>query len=126
MNRPVWDSPTSEDAKRQMLNLVWGTVLDTYVWYLLGDITELTADERAAIVTDMLSGADGFGDLELHQSGALIGRPTLLRLRGRVTLQPSLTIRGRYCPLYQVGIVDGDPFVNFYLEWREQQVPPRS
>jgi hypothetical protein len=100
-----WKSPNSEKAKRQLIETDWDTVLThTYLWYEIGNVVLLTKDEEKLIIKEFFpDGKAGFGDIELHRGEQIPGTPVLLRLRGDLRLKPSLTLRGRYCPLYQIG-----------------------
>lgn len=119
-----WRSPESNDAKAELIGKAWGEEMDTYLFYEIGDVNRLTDEEQERIVKEFFpGGAAGFGDVELHRSSELKGHPMLLRLRGLLTLHPSLTLRGRVCPLYQIGYSDmlgsaasGD-MINFHERW---------
>lgn len=125
MDTQDWTSSASEEAKRELIGKDWGDEVDTYLWYEIGDVSRLTKEEFKAIVAECFLAECGIGDLELHASQNLRGSPTLLRLRGKLWLRPALTIRGRYCPLYQVGHGGSGLFdpssdnVNFYEQWKE-------
>ena len=115
---PNWREEASEEAKRETLGAVrWSQEVDTYLWYEIGDVSRLTKDEIGDIVAENFVSKVGFGDVELHRSAQLPGGPTLLRLRGTLRLRPSLTLRGRYCPLYQVGHGSDADCVNFHDLW---------
>ncbi|MBI2485167.1 hypothetical protein HYW18_03410 [Candidatus Uhrbacteria bacterium] len=132
---PDWRSPTSDLAKLALIKREWGAQIDnTYLWYEIGPITRLTNEEVATIVKQcFVHHTVGFGDVEIHPS-MLIQGAMLLRLRGTLFLQPALTIRNRYCPLYQVGHGGGfvttadDDCVNFHRVWeldaKETEVGP--
>lgn len=128
-----WMLPVSEEVKRVEIGRAWGEVLDDYLWYELGDVSSLTdAEEQEIVATFFLDGKARFGDVELHGSSCIPGRATILRLRGKVRLLPSIELRGRYCPLYQVGHFDpwsdrsSKGAVNFHRLWNGEDEKPSA
>ena len=123
-----WMRPEADAAKEALLGKPWGTVIDDYLWYELGEIDGLDDAEETAVIKEAFpSGATRFGDVELHRAepGVLPGDPALLRLRGPVRILPALTIRGRRCALFEVGHIglyasEASPgSINFHTEWNK-------
>ncbi len=121
-----WMRPDSEPKKLELMGKRVGEVVDDYLWYDLGEVSALTDDEVDAIKSRFfVSGKAGFGDIELHSSRVLPGNRTVLRLRGKLHFYLSLELRGRYCPLYQVGHSGGffdrpsEGAVNFHMRWNK-------
>ncbi len=113
-----WTLPSSESAKRRLSGMEWGTVTDTYLWYLLDGVDSLVEGEQRRIVESFFEGGHaGFGDVEIHRSSIIPGQPFILRLRGRLRLLPSLQLRGAYRPLYQIGHSDDSDRLNFHNRW---------
>jgi hypothetical protein len=126
-----WMLPVSEDVKLSKIGRSWGELLDDYLWYELGDVESLTeAEEQEIVAMFFPSGKAGFGDVELHESSCIPGRTTVLRLRGKVKLLPSIELRGRYCPLYQVGHYDfsgsSKGAINFHTSWNRESEKPSA
>lgn len=103
-SKKYWELPESEEAKLAAIGMARDAEVDTYLWYKLGDIHSIDEAEVRLIVGEcFVHKKAGFGDIELHRSLALPEKAVILRLRGRLRLRPAVTIRGRYCPLYQIG-----------------------
>lgn len=120
-----WMLPASEAKKFELVGKQDGDVIDSYLFFELGPIDSLTDEEIGAIIGRCFaSGAQmGFGDIELHRMAGPAGKTVSLRLRNRqLLLRASLQIRGRYCPLFQVGHVDplfgvSKGAINFHSYW---------
>lgn len=126
-----WMLPLSEEVKLAKIGRAWGEILDDYLWYELGDVSSLSdAEEREIVAAFFLDGKASFGDVELHESSCIPGRTTVLRLRGKVRLLPSIELRGRYCPLYQVGHYDfsgsSKGAINFHTSWNRESEKPSA
>lgn len=111
-----WRSPESEDQKQKMIGKSWGDYFSTCLWYEIGEINDLNEEEVETIVKHLFGDeVIGFAEIKLYESDILPGK-MLLRFRGRLHLRPSLSIRGRYCPLYKVGPGGGHD-INFHERW---------
>lgn len=98
-----WKEKGSEQEKLEALGVARGAVRrDTYHWYFLGDIAELWDDDKNAITRECFIELPRGGDFNIQRSRGLEGAPWVLRLRGDLRTVPGLTIRGQYCPLFQV------------------------
>ena len=126
-----WRNPASDGEKLKLIvakcDKGWGDELDTYLWYEVGDVDGLTQGETEDIVRQFFaSNQAGFGEVEFHRSSEIPGNPMLLRLRGILTIHPSLWLRDRSCPLYQVGhggmpgIKPDEHCINFRDEWKNR------
>lgn len=123
-----WTKPEAEAEKILLSGKNVGDTINDYLWFELGDIDTLREEEVKAIDETFFVDGRGtsFGNIELHRSEGIPGNPTLLRLRGSLRFLPSLVLRGRYCPLYQIGHYDwgtGSPgSINFHTHWNPTTV----
>ncbi len=119
MEKIDWMSPDSENAKREIIRKSigwdWDERISTSLWYEIGNIEMLGEDEKKLILTEFFGPTPtAFSEISLWQVEALGGNKLrLLRISGRLYLKPCLTLRGRYCPLYQLGHQGLRVYINF-------------
>jgi|SRR3989344_5920871 len=84
----------SDEEKLEILEEIFEGKVPVYMWYSLGNNSSVSAIPRLALLT----GARNFGSLEVHKSEVVEGYS--LRVRGALSLYPSLDIEGRTAELY--------------------------
>ncbi len=121
-----WRLPEADERKLALVGSPWGETVNTYLWYEIGEINNLTDEEIEVIKTKFfidISDGGRFGNIELHHSSVIPG--IVLRLRGKVRRLPSFELRGRHCSLYQIGHSGGfceaptPDSVNFHHVWNK-------
>lgn len=130
-----WMHPESEGVKMSILDMEVGQVIESYLYFVVGDLGTLDEQDLRQIAETFFFAPFEelrFGDIEPDVTHRDVpGQPATIRLRGKLRVYPSMFLRGRYCPLYKVGkytlfVGSESAPINFHERWNRQNFGAES